>query len=78
MTQTFPRPWDGIIDDIEREDDRRGYEPESLAGFHALVRHLTADGDDRAARAGRRARRTRQQMEHLTEAVEAGIAGEGR
>ncbi|WP_435609665.1 hypothetical protein [Streptomyces sp. C10-9-1] len=61
MPLSMTRPRAGIIDDIERED-RRGYEPEELATFHQLVRHLTADGDRRAARAGRRARRTLAQM----------------
>lgn len=62
MPLSMTRPCAGIIDDIEREDDRRDYEPEELATFHQLVRHLTADGDRRAARAGRRARRTLAQM----------------
>ncbi|MFE3770839.1 hypothetical protein [Streptomyces sp. NPDC059122] len=58
----MPRPSAGIIDDIEREDNQKGYESENLATFHQLVRHLTADGDRRAARDGRQARRTRAQM----------------
>ncbi|MFE2015646.1 hypothetical protein [Streptomyces sp. NPDC059491] len=62
MAQTLPRPSAGIVDDIEREDNRRGFEPEDLAAFHALVRHLTSDGDRRAACAGRAARRTLAQM----------------
>ncbi|MET9734524.1 hypothetical protein ABZZ79_28960 [Streptomyces sp. NPDC006458] len=31
MTRTAARPQAGIIDDIEREDDSRGYEPEDVA-----------------------------------------------
>ena len=31
MTRTPPRPTAGIIDDIEREDDAKGYEPEDAA-----------------------------------------------
>lgn len=62
MTRTMPRPSAGIIDDIEREDNQKGYEPDNLTSFHQLVRHLTADGDRRAARLGRQARRTRGQM----------------
>ncbi|MFD8288039.1 hypothetical protein ACFV2B_07365 [Streptomyces lavendulae] len=58
MTRAVPRPSAGIIDDIEREDNKKGFEPtDDLAAFYQLVRHLTADGDRRAARAGRRARR---------------------
>ncbi|WP_371591230.1 hypothetical protein [Streptomyces sp. NBC_00470] len=55
MTCPNSRPGRWPIDDMEREDDE-------LAGFHALVRHLVIDGDQRAAAAGRRARRTRTQM----------------
>ncbi|WP_369211209.1 hypothetical protein [Streptomyces flavofungini] len=33
-----------------------------VAALHQLVRHLTADGDTRAAQAGRRARRTLAEM----------------
>ncbi|MHB6912793.1 hypothetical protein [Streptomyces sp. DB-54] len=69
MTRTVPRLSAGIIDDIEREDNKKGYEPENLAAFHRLVRHLTTDGDRRAAHAGRQARRTRAQMT---------ITGQGR
>ncbi|WP_432101225.1 hypothetical protein [Streptomyces sp. WAC 04229] len=31
MTRTAPQPRAGIIDDIEREDDAKGYEPEDIA-----------------------------------------------
>ncbi|MGW7367979.1 hypothetical protein ACWGI8_32300 [Streptomyces sp. NPDC054841] len=31
MTRTVPQPRAGIIDDIEREDDSKGYEPEDAA-----------------------------------------------
>ncbi|WP_167532038.1 hypothetical protein [Streptomyces capillispiralis] len=31
MTRTAPQPRAGIIDDIEREDDSKGYEPEDAA-----------------------------------------------
>ncbi|MFF2308540.1 hypothetical protein ACFVVP_39325 [Streptomyces sp. NPDC058128] len=50
----------GVVDDIEREDDAKGYEPE--ARFHELVKHLVADGDRRALQSGLRARRTLGQM----------------
>ncbi|MFE6460420.1 hypothetical protein ACFVP0_23585 [Streptomyces cinereoruber] len=50
----------GVVDDIEREDDAKGYEPE--ARFHKLVKDLVADGDRRARKASRPARRTLGQM----------------
>ncbi|MFE5560271.1 hypothetical protein [Streptomyces sp. NPDC056544] len=62
MTRVVPRPSAGIIDDIEREDNKKGFEPDDLTALHQLVRHLTADGDRRAARASRRARRTLAEM----------------
>lgn len=31
MTRTVPQPRAGIIDEIEREDDAKGYEPEDAA-----------------------------------------------
>lgn len=31
MTRTVPRPMAGIIDDIEDEDNAKGYEPEDVA-----------------------------------------------
>ncbi|MER5886971.1 hypothetical protein ABT160_24370 [Streptomyces sp. NPDC001941] len=47
----MPRgPADGVEDEA------------ALRSLHLLVRHLTADGDRRAAAAGRQARRTYQQM----------------
>ncbi|MFB8442735.1 hypothetical protein ACFC7A_27160 [Streptomyces niveus] len=58
----------GTIDDIRREDDNggddgRGYERDETDNlFHQLVRHLVADGDQRAARAGRRAPRLLSEM----------------
>ncbi|MFJ1601521.1 hypothetical protein [Streptomyces sp. NPDC088261] len=56
-------PQAGIIDDIKREDDQKGLEPDDdFTAFHRLVRHLVADGDRRAARAGHRARRTLDEM----------------
>ncbi|MFE0737449.1 hypothetical protein [Streptomyces sp. NPDC058855] len=58
MTRPVPRPNAGIIDDIEREDNRKGYEPDDLTAFHQLVRHLVIDGDRRAANSSRKARRT--------------------
>ncbi|MEV3999137.1 hypothetical protein ACFYPK_32830 [Streptomyces halstedii] len=51
-------PQAGPIEDIEREDDRKGYEPEEVAQYHQLVARLVVDGDVRAKAAGRRARRT--------------------
>ncbi|MFE9637029.1 hypothetical protein [Streptomyces sp. NPDC006463] len=62
MTRAVPRPSAGIIDDTEDADNKKGFEPDDLAAFHRLVRHLTADGDRRAARAGRKARRTLAEM----------------
>ncbi|MCX4554272.1 WhiB family transcriptional regulator [Streptomyces sp. NBC_01500] len=53
-------PRAGIVDDIEREDDRKGYEPEDA--FHQLVARLVADDDACARTAGRQARRTLAQM----------------
>ncbi|MFE5596287.1 hypothetical protein [Streptomyces sp. NPDC056549] len=46
------------MDDIEREDDKKGFEPDDLTAFHQFVRSLVVDGDRRAANSGRRARRT--------------------
>ncbi|MGA4979255.1 hypothetical protein [Streptomyces cinereoruber] len=54
------RAWVG--EDIQKEDDARGFEPEELHRFHALVQHLVADGDRRARKAGCSARRTLGQM----------------
>ncbi|MGY4966611.1 hypothetical protein [Streptomyces sp. 900105245] len=69
MTRAVPRPSAGIIDDIEREDNKKGFEPDDLAAFHQLVRHLTADGDRRAASAGHR---ERHKLAEMT------VAGQGR
>ncbi|MEW1551910.1 hypothetical protein [Streptomyces tsukubensis] len=55
-------PWCGVIEDIERDDDRRGLEPHDDDPFHRLVRHLVVDGDRRAVQARRQARRTLQEM----------------
>jgi hypothetical protein len=63
MTRTIPAPANGLYDDMEDEDNRRGPEPDETDAFHQLVRHLVADGDVRAAKAGRRARRTLSEME---------------
>ncbi|MGW2680924.1 hypothetical protein [Streptomyces sp. NPDC001436] len=57
-TITPPTPRAGIFDDMEREDNRRGFERDETDSFHRLMRHLVADGDRRADFAGRRARRT--------------------
>ena len=65
ITRAVPRPSAGIIDDIEDADNKKGFEPDDLTAFHQLVRHLTADGDRRAARAGRRSRRTLAEMTTL-------------
>ncbi|MFD4392589.1 hypothetical protein [Streptomyces sp. NPDC058495] len=62
IARPIPRPSAGVIDDIEREDNRRGFEPDDVTALHSLVRHLTADGDRRAAYAGRKARRRLAQM----------------
>ncbi|MEU2440184.1 hypothetical protein ABZ595_28980 [Streptomyces rubradiris] len=62
MTRMVPRPSAGIIDDIEREDNKKGFEPDELTAFHKLVRHLVVDGDRRAVDAGRQARRTLAEM----------------
>ncbi|MER7316508.1 MULTISPECIES: hypothetical protein [Streptomyces] len=58
MSVTTFSPHAGPIEDIEREDDRKGYEPEEVAQHHKLVARLVVDGDARAKAAGRRARRT--------------------
>ena len=55
-------PRAGVIDDIRREDDRKGYERDETDTFHQLVDHLVDDGDTRARTAGRRARRTLAEM----------------
>ncbi|MGW9120228.1 hypothetical protein ACWGRV_27055 [Streptomyces sp. NPDC055663] len=61
-------PCAGEIDEIGREDDGSGHNgsgyerDETDTSFHRIVRHLVADGDDRARSAGRRARRTLAEM----------------
>lgn len=53
----------GLADDMEREDNRRGFErDETDSAFRQLVHHLVVDGDDRARSAGRQARRTLAEM----------------
>jgi hypothetical protein len=45
MTRTTAQPRAGIIDDIEREDDSKGYEPEDAARIDValvLVPNLAA------------------------------------
>ncbi|MFB8272961.1 hypothetical protein ACFC96_41135 [Streptomyces sp. NPDC055955] len=44
MARTASRPTAGIVDDIEREDDAKGYEPEDAARIDvdlALLPNLT-------------------------------------
>ncbi|MCX5388418.1 hypothetical protein [Streptomyces sp. NBC_00083] len=44
MTRTTAQPRAGVIDDIEREDDSKGYEPEDAARVDvalALLLNLT-------------------------------------
>lgn len=62
MTRTSPAPSNGLYDEMEDDDNRRGPERDETDAFHRLVRHLVADGDSRAAKAGRRARRTLTEM----------------
>ncbi|MER7761340.1 hypothetical protein [Streptomyces sp. NPDC097619] len=52
----------GVLDDMEREDNRRGFERDETDSFHQLVAQLVADGDRRADVGGRRARRTLAEM----------------
>ncbi|MFF9870167.1 hypothetical protein ACF1G0_33120 [Streptomyces sp. NPDC013953] len=37
MTRTASRPRAGIIDDIEREDDSKGFEPEDAAHVNVAL-----------------------------------------
>ncbi|MFF7975832.1 hypothetical protein [Streptomyces sp. NPDC007905] len=37
MTRTTAQPRAGIIDDIEREDDAKGYEPEDAARVDVVL-----------------------------------------
>ncbi|GHB18858.1 hypothetical protein GCM10010392_54390 [Streptomyces clavifer] len=55
-------PRAGTIDDIRREDDKRGYERDETDSFRQLVAGLVVDGDRRAGSAGRHARRTLAEM----------------
>ncbi|WP_328698512.1 hypothetical protein [Streptomyces sp. NBC_00342] len=55
-------PQAGAIDDIRREDDRKGYERDETDQFHQVVRGLVDDGDRRAYAAGHQARRTFAEM----------------
>ncbi|MFJ8692822.1 hypothetical protein [Streptomyces roseolilacinus] len=57
-----PAPRAGIVDDMERDDNRRGYERDETDALHQLVRHLVADGDRQVRLAVRRARRTLGEM----------------
>ncbi len=54
----------GVVDDVQDEEERDWLEPhdDPAQQFHRLVRHLAADGDERAAAAGRKARRTLAEM----------------
>ncbi|EDY50468.1 hypothetical protein CRV15_28775 (plasmid) [Streptomyces clavuligerus] len=54
----------GVVDDVQDEEEREWLEPHDKPAqwFHRLVRHLTADGDQRAAAADRKARRTLAEM----------------
>ncbi|GAA1924059.1 hypothetical protein [Streptantibioticus ferralitis] len=42
MTRSAPQPSAGIIDDIEREDDSKGYEPEDITGVDVSLVLLPA------------------------------------
>lgn len=64
MTVTLDAPRAGLADDMERDDNRRGFErDETDNAFRQLVHHLVVDGDDRAQSAGRQARRTLAEMD---------------
>ncbi|MGW1106145.1 hypothetical protein [Streptomyces sp. NPDC002540] len=62
MTIMATRPRAGLIDDMTKDDNRRGPEPDETEQYHRLVRQLVNDGDHRAQTAGRRARRTLAEM----------------
>ncbi|MFC0602262.1 hypothetical protein [Streptomyces palmae] len=62
-TLMMTRPTNGVIDDIEREDDQRGYETEPEAALGDLLRRLVREGDAKAARAGRRTPRILAEMQ---------------
>ncbi|EDY50007.1 hypothetical protein SSCG_03261 [Streptomyces clavuligerus] len=55
---------DGVVDDVQDEEEREWLEPhdDPAQQLHRLVRHLTADGDQRASAAGRKERRTLAEM----------------
>ncbi|RPK32231.1 hypothetical protein EES39_39025 [Streptomyces sp. ADI92-24] len=61
-TGAVPAPQAGAIDDIRREDDRKGFERDETDQFHQIVRGLVDDGDRRAHAAGRQTRRTLAEM----------------
>ncbi|MFC4506121.1 MULTISPECIES: hypothetical protein [Streptomyces] len=42
MTRSAARPTAGIVDDIEREDDAKGYEPEDAARIDVALVLLPA------------------------------------
>ncbi|MEU3065043.1 hypothetical protein [Streptomyces subrutilus] len=57
-----PAPRAGVFEDMERDDNTRGFERDETDRFHRLVRQLVVDGDRRAAYVGRTARRTLDEM----------------
>ncbi|MCX5166204.1 hypothetical protein OOK39_45030 [Streptomyces sp. NBC_00264] len=61
MTIMATRPRAGLADEMTEDDNQRGPMPDETE-CHQLVRHLVADGDDRAQSAGRHARRTLAEM----------------
>lgn len=63
LSRSATRPKAGWIEDEEERDNQRGFERDETDRFHRLVRHLVADGDERAALAGRRAPRLLSEME---------------
>ncbi|MDX3433890.1 hypothetical protein PV664_33955 [Streptomyces sp. ME01-18a] len=64
FASSLAAPRAGLADDMERDDNRRGFErDETDTAFHRLVDHLVVDGDDRARSAGRRTRRTLAEMD---------------
>ncbi|MEV0981949.1 hypothetical protein [Streptomyces sp. NPDC049915] len=42
MARSVPQPLGGIIDDIEREDDSKGYEPEDASHVDVALVFLAA------------------------------------
>ncbi|MEF9915692.1 hypothetical protein RJT17_37280 [Streptomyces sp. P5-A9] len=64
FASTLDTPRAGLADDMERDDNRRGFErDETDTAFHRLVDQLVVDGDDRARSAGRQTRRTLAEMD---------------